>query len=238
MKWKLKDNILLEDEHLIVVNKPAGLLSIPDRQQNKSLKDQLIKEYGEIFVVHRLDRDTSGVIVFAKTKQAHQELNAAFSSRVVVKKYKALVCGVVHEEDQTVELPIMIVPNQSKSKIDHKSGKASKTEVKVIERFSKYTLVECTLHTGRMHQIRVHMAAIGHPLMIDPLYGNSEAFYLSQIVSNYKVSKGKEERPIMDTLTLHSSFLSFDHPILDKKCSIDATLSKSFQVIIKRLRHV
>lgn len=239
MKFKIRDHIAYEDDSMIVINKPAGLLVIPDRQNNISLKD-LLAQYlkSDAFVVHRLDKATSGLVVFAKTKEAHQDLNEQFQSRKVVKKYYALVNGHPNPEDGDIKLGIRIQTNVSKSVIDEKKGKPSHTAYKIIEKYAQYSLVDITLHTGRMHQIRVHFAAIGNPLVIDPLYGVKEAIYLSELKRNYKASKGQEERPLMDSLTLHAYYLNLKTPQDQKEVTINIDKPKNFRVLLKHLSNV
>ena len=240
MKFKIKNHIVFEDDHLIVVNKPANLLVIPDRAGVNTNLKVLLETYikQDIFIVHRLDKATSGLVVFAKNAVAHQKLNQQFQQRTVIKKYYALVNGRLKEDKGDIELPLTIKSNASKTVVDLKGGKPSHTSYEVIDTFSRYTLLDITLHTGRMHQIRVHFAGIGHPLAIDSLYGENEAIYLSSIKRNYRLGKGAEERPLMDSLTLHSYFLAFEHPETRATLTNKIDMPKNFRVLLNKLGDV
>ena len=165
-------SILFEDEDVIAVDKPEGLAAIPPRgPQGDSLLELLGTQREErLFVVHRIDKDTSGVIVFARNAQAHRFLNQQFEARQVEKAYLALVHGVVAENAGTIEQPLRQC-GSGRVAVDGKRGKPSITEFRVVERFGSHTLVEAHPRTGRRHQIRVHLYHLGHPIVGDPLYG-------------------------------------------------------------------
>lgn len=230
-------DIIFENEEFIALNKPAGVLSIPDRtQSSESLKDILIKKYGEIFTVHRLDRDTSGVIIFAKTELAHQFLSRAFEDRIVEKFYLGLVHGSMINSKGTVDAPITEHPAKNGKMVVYKKGKPSLTDYKVMEDFGVFSLVEFQIHTGRTHQIRVHMQHIGHSIVCDELYGNGQPVFISSIKRNFKLSKNEEEeRPILQRLALHSERLSFT----DEKGTLhklEASLPKDMRALLQQLR--
>jgi RluA family pseudouridine synthase len=176
----VKEILVYEDDSLIVAEKPAFMLSIPDRfsPEKENLLDLLRETREEVYTVHRLDRETSGIILFAKTREAHRDLSLQFEKREVSKKYLALVDGAVMEEEGRIEQPIGESQSHPGKMEITKRGKPSLTLYKVLERFKGYTLVEADIQTGRTHQIRVHFAAIGHPLTVDSLYGQREAFFL------------------------------------------------------------
>jgi 23S rRNA pseudouridine1911/1915/1917 synthase len=203
--------ILFENEALIVLNKPAGLLSVPDRKQSSpSLKDLLIARDGQIFTVHRLDRETSGVIVFAKTAETHRYLSGIFEKREVKKTYSGLVTGTLINASGLIEEPIAEHPAKNGSMMIHRKGKPAVTGFEVLEDFGRYSLVKFDLFTGRTHQIRVHMKHIGHPIVCDDLYGDGKPILVSSLKKKYKLSKSEdEERPILARLGLHASKLSF-----------------------------
>jgi len=228
--------IIFEDDVLVVLNKPAGLLSIPDRfdAELPSLSEMLKRKYGNIFVVHRLDRDTSGVIVFAKDARAHKELNRQFESRETVKKYSAVVEGNVPDNTGMISLPLS--PSHGgvhAMRVDEKNGKEALTEYAVLERFKHCTSVAITLHTGRQHQIRVHFSAIGHPLLVDAVYGNTDAFLLSSIKHTYKPAG--DEKPLIARLTLHASEITFTHPVRSETVHALAPLPKDLTALLKQL---
>ncbi len=231
--------VLHEDEQVLVVVKPAGLLTIPDRFGNPdSLQAQLEHKYGKIFVVHRLDRETSGVICFARTEAAHRHLSMQFEQHKVGKHYLALVDGVMHQESGEIDKPIGPHPVIAGKMAVSKQGKPAFTHYRVLELFKKFTLVEATLKTGRTHQIRVHFQSIGYPLAVDALYGRREGFLLSEIKGkNYRSGKfSDEERPLMARTSLHAVRLVFDHPETGKRLEFSAELPKDFSAVLNQLR--
>ncbi|MBV6439272.1 MAG: RluA family pseudouridine synthase [Haliscomenobacteraceae bacterium CHB4] len=235
----MKPNILYEDGHLLVADKPAGLLSIPDRFGNKdSLLAALERKYGKVFIVHRLDRETSGVICFARNESAHRHLSIQFERHTADKFYLALLDGVLHHDEGEIDKPIGEHPTISgKMAIVH-SGKPSLTFYRVLERFKRFTLAEALIKTGRTHQIRVHFQSIGYPLAVDALYGRRAAFFLSEIKGKaYKSGKyTEEERPLMDRTSLHSSRLRLDHPVTNERMEFKAELPKDFAAVLNQLR--
>ncbi|MCW3123036.1 MAG: Pseudouridine synthase [Flavipsychrobacter sp.] len=210
----MKVEILYEDDDLVIANKPAGMLVIPDRfnAELPSLNKLLEAKAGgqKRWVVHRLDRGTSGVICFAKNEETHRYLSILFQEREVIKLYAGLVIGIVTPEEGTIEGPIAEHPAFPGKMIVAKKGKASITDYRVVEQWPLYSLVQFQLHTGRTHQIRVHMESIGHPLVCDELYGDAEPFYLSSIKRKYKMSeKDEQEKPLLNRLALHAYRISF-----------------------------
>jgi len=244
VRWKLEHilkksggGILLEDAAVLAINKPAGLLVLPDRYDHNLLNfyDLLKETFGTIFVVHRIDRETSGVVLFAKTAEAHAQLNTAFEHRQVEKKYRAIVAGTSHTDSDSINLSIL--ENEHgirKMKIDMKRGKEARTDYTVLERFNGYALVEARPHTGRTHQIRVHLSAIGLPILADPLYSDGRGFFLSTIKRNYQ---GKEEeQPLLGRTALHAFSLSFSHPVTSGNILVQAPLPKDMEAVLKALR--
>jgi len=229
--------ILLETEDLIVLNKPAGLLSIPDREGDDiSLKMMLKDKYGEIFTVHRIDRNTSGVIVFAKNEGTHRYLSQAFEERTVEKYYAGIVRGVLAEKEKTINEAIMLHPGKKGTMMINKKGKASVTDYQSLEEFGKYSFVRFRIHTGRTHQIRVHMQLMGHPIACDELYGDPAPVMLSSLKKNYKLSKAEfDERPILSRLGLHAERIVFK----DRAgivYNIEAPLPKDMSALLQQLR--
>lgn len=206
----LGEMIIFENDDFVAVNKPAGLLSIPDRMQTAvSLKDMLIEKYGQIFTVHRIDRDTSGVILFAKNEATHKYLSKAFEERSMEKFYRGLVTGIPPASG-TVDAPISEHPLHKGTMVVHRNGKPAVTDYKLVEAFKAFSLMEFQIHTGRTHQIRVHCKNIGHPLACDELYGDGKPILLSSIKKKFKLSKKEEEeRPILNRLALHAYRLKF-----------------------------
>lgn len=232
----MKLNIIFENDHFIAINKQAGLLSVPDRMQSEvSLKDLLLQQYGSIYTVHRLDKDTSGVIVFAKDEETHKKLSQLFEGRDVEKFYLGLVHGHLQQERGSVDASIMEHPGKNGKMITHAKGKNSLTDYEVVESFKLYSLIRFQIHTGRTHQIRVHMQHIGHSIVCDELYGDGEPVFISSLKRNYKLSKSEdEERPILSRLALHSALLKFD---LDgESYTLEAELPKDIRALLQQLR--
>jgi 23S rRNA pseudouridine955/2504/2580 synthase/23S rRNA pseudouridine1911/1915/1917 synthase len=244
MRWKLENilkknggGILMEDDTMIVLNKPSGLLVLPDRFDRKlvNLYELLKETFGKIFIVHRIDRETSGLVLFAKTTEMHVLLNSLFEQRKVDKTYRAIVVGSPPNDHGRIELPVAeSTHGVKKMKIDKKNGKEAITDYQVMERFHGFTLMEVVLHTGRTHQIRVHMSAMGLPLLSDSLYGNGDLFFLSSIKRNYK-SDGKE-KPLLARTALHAFSLSFNQPLTGQNLFIEAPLAKDMETVLKVLK--
>jgi 23S rRNA pseudouridine1911/1915/1917 synthase len=204
---------LYEDDDLIIVNKPAGLLVVPDRfdAQLSSLNKLMELKIGQkIWVVHRLDRDTSGVICFAKNEQAHRYLSILFQERDVNKFYAGLVIGNVVPDQGRIEGYITEHPAGNGRMMVAKKGKLAVTDYKVAEQWPLYALMQFQIHTGRTHQIRVHMRSIGHPLVCDEVYGDGKPFMLSAIKRKYRMSEKDEvEKPLLNRMALHAYRLEF-----------------------------
>ncbi len=235
----LKMTILYEDEHLLVVEKPAGLLTIPDRSGNPdNLYAKLQKRYGVVFIVHRLDRETSGVLCFARNEVAHRHLSMQFEHHTTDKFYHVLVDGQLHHEEGEIDKPIGEHPVISGKMAILSSGKPSLTFYRVLERFKGFTLVEVLIKTGRTHQIRVHFQSIGYPLAVDALYGQRPALFLSEIKGKkYKSGKNTEdERPLLDRVSLHASRLRLDHPVTGERLEFKSELPKDFAATLNQLR--
>ncbi len=237
----MSPDIIYEDDQLVIVSKPSGVLSIPDRHDpsKPNMQDMLMRKYGKIFTVHRIDRETSGIICFAKTAEAHALLSAMFQQREVEKTYLAIVSGNVQPDDGNIEAALAPDPLHSGQMKISPSGKKSHTTYKVIERFKNCCLVEAGILTGRMHQIRVHFKYIGHPCLVDKLYGTNEAIYIRDIkLKNLKVGKDldAEERPLVARTTLHAFRLKFIHPTTGKDMIFEAPLPKDMKALLNQLR--
>ena len=216
------------------------MLSIPDRMgKDISLKILLEERYGKgnIFTVHRLDKDTSGVIVFAKTAEAHATLSQMFEGRDVKKFYAGFVHGSPVNEEGSIDTPIMEHPGKETKMMTHAKGKASLTDYKVLEDFGIYSWMQFQIHTGRTHQIRVHMQHIGHSIVCDEIYGTSQPVFLSALKKKYNLSKNEiQERPLLSRLALHSHILIFD---LDgQHYELEAEIPKDMRALLQQLRKV
>lgn len=234
---KLGDWIIYEDENLIALNKPSGLLSIPDREgKDISLKKLLIEKYGGIFTVHRLDRDTSGLIVFAKNEETHKHLSLQFEGRQTEKIYLGLVLGSLAEKKGSIDAPIAEHPAKKGLMNVYKKGKESLTDYEVIEDFKIFSWVQFQIHTGRTHQIRVHAKHIGHPVVCDELYGDGKPILLSSLKHKFNLSKNElEERPLLNRLALHALSLKLEN--LNKEViKLEAPVPKDLKATLQQLQ--
>lgn len=234
---KKADWLIAETEDYVAVNKPSGLLSIPDREgKEPSLKLLLQEHYGKVFTVHRLDRDTSGLILFARNEEAHKFFSQQFEHRQTEKIYHGLVLGSPVPPSGSIDAPIAEHPVQRGLMVIHRNGKASLTDYAVEEDFKQYCWVRFRIHTGRTHQIRVHMKHLGFPIVCDALYGDGKPFLLSSIKNRFKLSKEEwEERPLLPRLALHASLLR----IQDRSgslISLEAPLPKDMRASLQQLR--
>ncbi|MEO5998690.1 MAG: RluA family pseudouridine synthase [Chitinophagaceae bacterium] len=231
--------IIFENEDFIAINKQAGMLSIPDRIQSQaSLKDILREKYSDIYTVHRLDKETSGVIVFAKHEVMHKYLSQQFENRETEKYYTGFVTGTLAEKQGTVDIPIIEHPVKKGLMITTAKGKDSVTDYEVLEEFGPFSYTQFTIFTGRTHQIRVHMKHLGHPIACDELYGNGKHVLLSALKKNFKLSaKEEEERPILSRLGLHAGKLVLKD-LSGKKHELEAPLPKDMKALLQQLRKI
>lgn len=220
--------VIYEDNDIIVINKPKGLVvhpanGNPDGTLVNAImalcKDSLSGIGGEIRpgIVHRLDKDTSGILVVAKNDEAHINLSEQIKNREVKKVYIALVRGAVKENEATIDMPIARSKKDRKKMAVDKNGKNAITHIKVLKRYDEYTLLEVNIETGRTHQIRVHLAEIGYPVVGDVVYSNGK------------------NRFGVEGQCLHAKSLDFKHPITGKKIHLEAELPEYFKKIIKEL---
>ena len=233
--------ILFEDEHLVVIVKPAGLDSTRGQYSVRCVLDVLEERLknlpGPLRLVHRLDRDTSGLMVLAKTPEAQKNLSTQWETRSVEKRYLALVHGMVQPREGVIDLLLRKTENQSRPVVpDRAKGKDAVTEYHVVEQYRQYALVEAHPVTGRMHQNRVHFAAEGTPVLGDGHYGTAEPLLLSKFKRGYKPSERKgEEKPLIARLALHAHTLKFDHPATNARMEFKRDLPKDFAAAIKQL---
>ncbi len=235
----MKYELIYKDDDLLIVNKPAGLLTIPDRFGNKdSLLEALQKDHGHVLTVHRLDRETSGILCFARNEAAHRNLSLQFEHHTTDKFYLVLLEGVLHHDEGEIDKPIGEHPVIPGKMAISNSGKPSLTFYRALERFRHFTLAEALIKTGRTHQIRVHFQSIGYPLAVDALYGRRAAFYLSEIKGkSYKTGKfSGEERPLMERTSLHAFRLRIDQPTTGERIEFKTELPKDFNALLTQLR--
>ncbi|MFN0014523.1 MAG: RluA family pseudouridine synthase, partial [Saprospiraceae bacterium] len=205
-----------------------------------SLQNALERVFGKVFVVHRLDRETSGVLCFGRTEAAHRHLCLQFEHHTADKYYLVLVDGAVHQDEGEINKPIGPHPTIPNKMTITGRGKPSLTFYRVLERFRHFTLVEALLKTGRTHQVRVHFQSIGYTLAVDALYGRRPAFFLSEVKGkSYRSGKfSGEERPLMERTSLHAFRLRLDHPGTGERLEFKAELPKDFQAVLQQLRKV
>ena len=223
----LELDIIYEDDDLVVINKPQGLVVHPASSYHEpTLVHGLLHQIDELSsingvvrpgIVHRIDKDTSGLLVVAKNDKSHQFLSEELQSHLIKREYIALVYGDFKEEEGSIDAPIARHPKNRLKMAVVSQGKHAKTHFKVLERFGKYTLISCILETGRTHQIRVHMAYINHPVVGDPLYGPKDVI-------------GTEGQ------FLHAQKLTFQHPTTKKEMSFEADLPDNFKSMIASLK--
>ncbi len=246
--WEI--NVLFEDEHLLALDKPAGLLTSPDRYDpNRPNLMKLLhagvaqqkpwaKERNLTYLAnaHRLDFETSGVILLAKSKPVLVALANLFGSEKPVKKYGALAWG--HPLDKNFIVDAKLSPHPVKlgeMRVDPKGGKRSETQFEVLEQFSDWCWIRCTPLTGRTHQIRIHLKHAGFPLVGDELYGGKQ-LWLSRLKKDYRLKPGREERPLMARVALHAEELTLVHPVTNEPVTIKSELPKDLRVALKYLR--
>jgi 23S rRNA pseudouridine1911/1915/1917 synthase len=234
---KATPEIIFEDADLLIVNKPAGITVIPDRihPEKETVQTILEKKYGKLFVVHRIDRNTSGVLCFARNEVAHRHLSLQFQNHTVTKLYKAIVKGKLEGKEGIIDTPIAENKARPGTMIISRHGKDALTLFTVEEQFKHAASLNVEIKTGRTHQIRVHLASAGHPLLVDDIYAEAPAFYFSSIKRNYKHAT-EEERPTIARLTLHASQLTLLHPTRQKEVSFTAPLPKDMETVLKLLR--
>jgi 23S rRNA pseudouridine955/2504/2580 synthase/23S rRNA pseudouridine1911/1915/1917 synthase len=229
---------LYEDDDLIIVNKPPGVLVIPDRFNSEipSMNRMLETMLGQhVWVVHRIDRWTSGIVCFAKNEEMHKYLSTLFQERHVNKFYLGLLNGRVIPTEGRIEKAIVEHPHIKGKMTVAKKGKPSITDYKVLEQWPLYSLVEFQIHTGRTHQIRVHVKDMGHSIVADDLYGDGKPFLLSGIKKKFKLSDhDEEERPLISRLALHAFRLEFKKAD-GTEINVEAPLPKDMAATVKQL---
>lgn len=235
MKYpSFKDLILFENDDYIVVNKPPFIASLDERGGSGEVNIlRLARQYSpDAQVCHRLDKETSGAIIIAKTPEAYRSVSMQFERRKVDKTYHAVVDGQFTFKDLFIDLPILNDGNKSVT-IDRKEGKRAETIFNTIKHYRHYTLVECKPITGRMHQIRIHLATQRAAIAGDDMYRGKPVF-LSSLKKGYRLSKDEEEQPILKRFALHARHVIFKG-MDGKEIVIEAPYPKDFATLIKLL---
>jgi RluA family pseudouridine synthase len=231
-KIKFAELVLFEDDNYVVVNKPPFLSTLEDRHDKTNLL-QIAREFiGDAQVCHRLDKDTSGVLAIAKNPEAYRHLSMQFEHREVDKVYHAVVDGIHNFTGVLVDLPIL-KQNDGVVKISRSEGKDAQTYFTSLKSFRYHTLVECRPVTGRMHQIRIHLASLKASITGDDTYGG-KPFLLSQLKRRFNVKKGTEEESFMKRMALHAFSLKFTDLAGEVK-TIEAPYPKDFQALVRQL---
>ena len=231
--------ILHLDSEIVVIDKPAHVLSVPERQPEPCAIDLLrarpeLHDNPAVRVVHRLDREASGVLVYARTLAAQRHLVSQFAQRQVTKVYYALVTGYV-AEDGEVDLKLAFDRRRQRVEASALRGRPALTRYHIVQRLAGNTLLECHPVTGRLHQIRAHLAAIGHPLAVDSLYGNGQGLLLSSYKADYRPSGRRPERPLIARLTLHAGRITFVHPATGMPLTLEAPWPKDLRAAVAQL---
>lgn len=238
---KINIEIIYQDADILVINKPTGISVTKDRSWDQELLPLLTEQLGltpeeKLLLVHRLDKETSGVMMLAKNKDVQRQFSGYFTKGQIKKTYLALVSGAVTQDSGTIDAPI---GNNRKDPrlmcVDFsKRGKKAVTNWRLLADFGSAALVAVEPVTGRTHQIRVHLPSMGMPLAIDPLYGNSEGLMLSTFKTNYRLGKWQEEKPLIERLTLHAYQMQLPEE-QNRPAVFVAKLDKKFSAAIKML---
>lgn len=232
-------SILFQNDSILAVDKPAGLLSVPDRykEDKPSLASLLLEDFPTARPLHRLDFETSGIVLFCLNPEAFGWYSEQFEHRTITKKYALISEGRCLENEGLIDAPLF---TQTIGKVViSKRGKSSQTSWNLMEAFQHHSLIEANPHTGRTHQIRVHLASIGHPIVGDVLYGSGGPLYLSDLKGKkrYRLSKDAEqERPLLGRLALHASSLVFHDFKTGEALHVESAMPKDMQVAITKLR--
>ena len=232
-KVSLADILLKETDDFIFINKPAYISTLEDRKKDFSILSIAREVHPNAIVGHRLDKETSGVMVIAKSEDSYKHLTLQFERREVYKEYHAVVEGIHHFQEDMIELPIHILSSKGRVSINHDRGKPSATIVSTLKNFRNHALVQCEPVTGRMHQIRVHLSRNNAPLVSDVAYGGS-FIYLSQLKRKFNLKKDTDEQPLIKRVALHAYSLGIkdrnDQPIL-----VQADYPKDMRALLRQL---
>jgi len=236
-------DIVFEDEHILLVNKPADLIAHPARgHASGTLVNALVHHCRELSdaggplkpgLVHRLDRDTTGILLVAKTNKAHHDLTLQFERREVQKEYTVVVEGEVELDADVINKPVGRHPRSREKMCIRRDGREAVTAYEVAERFRGYTLLKAMPKTGRTHQIRVHFRSLNHPVVSDPLYGRRTACYLSELEDE---APKPGESPLIERQALHARSIRFRHPATGEMVRFKAPLPADLERLIAALR--
>ena len=234
-------SVLYSDDDIVVLNKRSGILIAADRYNEDAPRLDLLaqEEFGKLYAVHRIDKDTSGLIIYARTSDAQRTLSMQFEKREVLKTYHALVYG--HPLWETLDVDLPLQPDgdsRHRTVVNKKFGKPSLTSFRLIGTCGPYSWIEAKPKTGRTHQIRVHLAEMGFCIVCDPLYsGNQKPVRLSEIKKKWNGDEF-EERPLLSRLALHAWKIEFEHPATGEKVSFSAPYPKDMEATRNQLAKI
>ncbi|MEJ1238468.1 RNA pseudouridine synthase [Chryseolinea sp. T2] len=231
-KIKFEDIVMFENDNYVVVNKPAFIATLEDRNEPVNLLGLARQFYPDAQVCHRLDKETSGALAIARNPEAYRNLSIQFEKREVTKVYHAVTDGLHQFSDFLVDAPIL-KQDDGTVRISNREGKPAQTWFNALKSFRNHTLVECKPVTGRMHQIRIHLSISGAPIMGDNVYGG-KPFYLSQVKRGFNLKKGTEEEPFMKRMALHAFSLRF-LDVDGSEVSVEAPYHKDMAALVKQL---
>lgn len=241
MKTNPDYTVIYNDDDIVVLNKRSGLLIAADRYDEDAprLDVEAEKEFGKLFAVHRIDKDTSGCVIYAKNAEAHRSLSMQFENREVHKTYHALVNGHPMWETEHVDKKLLVDGDaRHRTVLNAKYGKPAVTDFKNFGSCGPYSWIEAKPLTGRTHQIRVHLASLGFCIVCDPLYsGNQKPVRLSDIKRNWRGNED-EERPLLKRLALHAYKLTLKHPSTGEEITFTAPYPKDMEATRKQLASI
>ena len=230
-KFKFEDAILYQDADFILINKPPFISTLEDRNDSQNILS-LAREYeADAQVCHRLDKETSGVLAIARNPEAYRHLSMQFENRTVTKIYHAVADGIQNFKDQLVDAPIL-KQNDGTVKIS-RSGKEAQTYFTTLQSYKNHTLVQCKPVTGRMHQIRIHLALLKASITGDEMYGG-KPFFVSSVKRGFNLKKLTDEEPLIKRMALHAFSLEFNL-LNGTKMTAEAPYPKDFQALIRQL---
>lgn len=241
MKTTPPFSVIYKDESIVVLSKAPGLSVAADRwnpdapRLDKAAAGELFPEGGRLYAVHRIDKDTSGLVVYALTSAAHRKLCLDFENRKVEKTYHALIHGRPDWKTYTVDVPLRVDGDKNHRTVaDKRAGKKAVTEFSNLGSCGSFSWIEAKPVTGRTHQIRAHLAWLGFSIVCDPLYGNNEPVFLSKIKRSWR-GDTFEERPLISRLVLHAFKLKLTHPETGEKLEFTAPYPKDLNTLRNQL---
>jgi 23S rRNA pseudouridine955/2504/2580 synthase len=231
-RTSFKDWICFEHEQFIAINKPAGISTLHERSGESLSIIELAGDFdANLRLCHRIDRDTTGLLLMARNEECYKEINSLFEKRLITKKYLAIVWGKPNLDHTTVSLPLAPA-KQGRSKVDQRNGKPSETDLKLLKAFKSSALIEASPKTGRLHQIRVHTSSIGFPIMGDTTYGGNLP-YMQNFKRNFSPSNKKAAAPMIRRMALHAQSLAFE--LGGQQFLIEAPVPDDMLVLMKLL---